>query len=39
MEEYNDDNPFEIEVDDETIEIRNNKELVDFLDKYGYFLK
>ena len=37
--EYNEDNPFEIKVDDETIEIRNNKELVDFLDKYGYFLK
>lgn len=39
MEEYNDDNPFEVKVDDEIIEIRNNKELVDFLDKHGYFLK
>lgn len=39
MTEYDDDNPFEIKVDDKIIEIHNNKELVDFLDKYGYFLK
>ena len=39
MEEYNEDNPFKIEVSGETIEIHNNKELLDFFDKYGYFLK
>ena len=37
--EYDDDNPFEVTVDEKTIEIHNNKELVDFLDRYGYFLK
>lgn len=39
MTEYDEDNPFEIEVDDKTIEIRNNEELVNFFDEYGYFLK
>ena len=36
---YDEDNPFEIKVGDKTIEIHNNDELVDFLDKYDYFLK
>lgn len=37
--EYDEDNPFEIEVDGKIIEIRNNKELVNFLYEHDYFLK
>jgi len=36
---YDEDNPFEIEVDGKIIEIHNNKELVNFLYEHDYFLK
>jgi len=39
MKEYNENNPFEVKLDDEIIEIHSNSELVDFLYEHGYFLK